>query len=57
MGNIWVFVLAGHETNVNTLTFIILLLACHPIAQRSTQADLDRILEGTPPEQWTYDAH
>ncbi|KAJ5636928.1 uncharacterized protein N7484_010241 [Penicillium longicatenatum] len=57
MGNLWVFVLAGHETNANTLTFIILLLACHPIAQRAMQVDLDRILQDTPPDQWTYEAH
>ncbi|PCG89216.1 Cytochrome P450, E-class, group I [Penicillium occitanis (nom. inval.)] len=57
LGNMWVFLLAGHETNANTLTFIILLLACHPIAQRAMQADLDRILGDTPPEQWTYDAY
>ncbi|THC87717.1 hypothetical protein EYZ11_012839 [Aspergillus tanneri] len=57
MGNIWTFVFAGHETNANTLTFIILLLACHPVAQRAMQADLDRILQDTPPDQWTYDAH
>ncbi|KAE8137314.1 cytochrome P450 [Aspergillus pseudotamarii] len=57
IGNIWNFVFAGHETNANTLTFIILLLACHPITQRTMQADLDRILQDTPPDQWTYDAH
>lgn len=57
IGNIWVFVLAGHETNANTLTFIILLLACYPVTQRAMQAELDRILGDTPPNQWTYDAH
>ncbi|KAJ5709630.1 hypothetical protein N7493_009921 [Penicillium malachiteum] len=57
LGNLWVFVLAGHETNANTLTFIILLLACHPIAQRAMQDDLDRILQDTPLNQWTYEAH
>lgn len=51
------FVLAGHETNANTLTFIILLLACHPVTQRAMQVDLDRILGDTPPDQWTYGAH
>ncbi|KAE8407188.1 cytochrome P450 [Aspergillus pseudonomiae] len=57
MGNIWTFVFAGHEANANTLTFIMLLLACHPVTQRAMQADLDRILQDTPPDQWTYDAH
>jgi len=30
LGNIFIFMFAGHEANANTLNFIIVLLACHP---------------------------
>ncbi|KAJ6007871.1 hypothetical protein N7540_011847 [Penicillium herquei] len=57
LGNIWLFMFAGHEANSNTLTFLILLLACHPTIQSAMQRDIDLILGDTPPEQWTYDVH
>jgi cytochrome P450 len=44
LGNIFIFMFAGHEANANTLTFIFLLLACHPRIQRLVQSDIDRIL-------------
>ncbi|KAI9044661.1 cytochrome P450 [Aspergillus affinis] len=56
-GNVFMFMFAGHEANANTLTFIILLLACHPKVQLAMQADLDRILGDTPPDRWSYDTH
>ena len=48
---------AGHEANANTLTFIFLLLACHPQIQDSLQADIDDILGSLSPSQWSYDLH
>ncbi|PYH91563.1 cytochrome P450 [Aspergillus ellipticus CBS 707.79] len=56
-GQIWLFQFAGHEANANTLTFIILLLACHPVTQRSLQHTLDTIVGDFPSSEWTYDAH
>ncbi|BCR97991.1 cytochrome P450 [Aspergillus luchuensis] len=56
-GNVFLFMFAGHEANANTLTFIILLLACHPTIQTALQSDLDAILGNTPPIHWTYDTH
>ncbi|KAJ5938242.1 hypothetical protein N7454_004584 [Penicillium verhagenii] len=56
-GNLWLFMFAGHEANANTLTFIILLLACHPATQRAMQADMDRIVGDTSPSEWSYEAH
>lgn len=50
---------AGHEANANTVTFIIILLACHPIIQRHLQHDVDRII-GSPTEasqSWSYGAN
>ncbi|GLA25232.1 hypothetical protein AnigIFM63326_001849 [Aspergillus niger] len=57
IGNVFLFMFAGHEANANTLTFIILLLACHPTIQTAVQSDLDKILENTPPSHWSYDTH
>ncbi|KAF2198220.1 cytochrome P450 [Delitschia confertaspora ATCC 74209] len=44
IGNIFIFMFAGHEANANTLTFLLLLLACNPGIQKATQEDIDRIL-------------
>ena len=44
LGNIFIFLFAGHEANANTLTFMFLLLACNPDAQRKAQADIDKLL-------------
>lgn len=54
MGQIFIFMFAGHEANANTLTFIILLLACNPDAQKLLQKDLDRILASRPAHSWSY---
>ena len=45
---------AGHEASANTITFIILLLACHPRIQRLVQQDIDRILKLRPVSEWSY---
>lgn len=53
---------AGHEANANTMTFIIILLACHPSIQRRLQHDIDRIvgslstLSASLPQSWSYEA-
>ncbi len=48
---------AGHEANANTLTFAILLLACHPSIQKLLQHDIDSILTSSvsPHEDWSYE--
>jgi cytochrome P450 len=44
LGNIHLFILAGHETAANTLAIAISLLAYHPEIQLALQKDLDSIL-------------
>ncbi|KAL8907499.1 MAG: hypothetical protein Q9207_001366, partial [Kuettlingeria erythrocarpa] len=44
LGNIFIFMFAGHEANPNTLTFIIALLACHLAIRQHLQHDIDRIV-------------
>ena len=48
---------AGHEANANTLTFAILLLACHPPIQKLLQQDIDSILDAavSPHDDWSYE--
>lgn len=55
LGNIFIFIFAGHETSANTLTYAITLLACRPDFQKELQADLDKILENRSPSQWSSD--
>ncbi|CAG8977354.1 hypothetical protein HYALB_00011369 [Hymenoscyphus albidus] len=43
IGNIFVFVLAGHETSGTTLQSAIILLACFPEVQRMVQEEIDGI--------------
>ncbi|KAL8717847.1 MAG: hypothetical protein Q9225_004954 [Loekoesia sp. 1 TL-2023] len=59
LGNLFIFMFAGHEANANTLTFIIVLLSCHPLIQKHLQHDIDSIVG--PPEsgqqKWSYQDH
>lgn len=57
MGNMFIFMFAGHEASANTLHFIILLLACNPEIQASMQEDINDVLDGKSKEQWSYDEH
>ena len=55
----FIIMFAGHEANANTLTFILLLLACHPSIQRRLQHDIERIfgkISPSSPGSWSYDA-
>ena len=55
MGNMFVLILAGHETAANSIHFTLLYLALHIPAQRRLQKDLDAILQSRPPDEWDYD--
>ena len=54
----FIFMFAGHEANANTLTFAILLLACHPTIQKRLQHDIDVSLDssGSSNQAWSYEA-
>jgi len=54
IGNLFVFLIAGHETSANSIHFSLLLLAIHPSTQRKVQQDIDRILEGRTPSDLDY---
>lgn len=55
LGNMFVLILAGHETAANSIHFSLLLLALFPKSQRAVQKDLDRIFQGRPTSEWDYD--
>ncbi|KAL8929261.1 MAG: hypothetical protein Q9208_001344 [Pyrenodesmia sp. 3 TL-2023] len=56
LGNAFVFLFAGHETTANSITFLLILLALNPSAQRRLQSTLSSLLpsRSTPPSQWPY---
>lgn len=55
LGNMFILILAGHETAANSIHFSLLYLALYPQSQRAVQKDLDRIFHGRPPAEWDYD--
>jgi cytochrome P450 len=57
LGNAFVVMLAGHETTANTLHFSMLYLAMNWVSQKRLQQDLDRIFNGKPMSEWTYEEH
>ena len=54
LGNIFVFIMGGHETSANTLSYAITLLACRPDLQKAMQSDIDNILGSRSPKQWSF---
>ncbi|KAF8848966.1 cytochrome P450 [Acephala macrosclerotiorum] len=55
LGNLFVFIVAGHETSASSLHMTILLLALHPHIQKHLQEELSDTLQGRPPFQWNYE--
>jgi cytochrome P450 len=55
LGNMFVLILAGHETAANSIHFSLVYLALNPKSQRACQKDLDKIFEGRPTSEWDYD--
>jgi cytochrome P450 len=53
MGNMFVTLVAGHETLSNSLAFILLLLAVYPEYQSEIQADVDRIFGARLQDDWS----
>ena len=55
MGNLFMFIIAGHETSANSIHFSLLFLALHPQAQRKVQSEIDKIFQGRPISEWRYE--
>jgi cytochrome P450 len=56
MGNLFIFIIAGHETSANSIHFSIILLALYPSLQRKVQHELSAIFQDRPISAWSYDA-
>lgn len=44
MGNIYVFLLAGHDTTAHTLAFSLMLLAIYPEIQEKALQEIDAVI-------------
>jgi cytochrome P450 len=55
LGNAFVLMLAGHETTANTLHFSLLYLAMNWGSQKRLQEDVEKVTEGKPIQEWTYE--
>ncbi|KAG4433097.1 hypothetical protein IFR05_011415 [Cadophora sp. M221] len=55
LGNIFVFIVAGHETSASSIHMTIMLLALYPSVQKELQKDLARILNGRPVSEWDFE--
>ncbi|KAH7350990.1 cytochrome P450 [Rhexocercosporidium sp. MPI-PUGE-AT-0058] len=49
IGNIFIFIVAGHETTANTLQTCLILLAMHPEVQKAVQHEIDSIWAAKKP--------
>jgi cytochrome P450 len=57
LGNLFVFMIAGHETSANTIYFTLILLALHPSFQKKVQEELADINQGYSVDNWSFDSH
>ncbi|KAF2109771.1 cytochrome P450 [Lophiotrema nucula] len=53
-GNLFIFILAGHETSANTMSFALSLLACRPDFQEALRADVEARTDDRDPATWNY---
>lgn len=55
LGNLFVFMVAGHETSANTIHFTLILLALHPNTQKKVHKELDVISQGRSAATWSFE--
>ena len=56
IGNLFVFIIAGHETSASSIHFSLIMLALNPSVQRRVQQELDTIFGTRSPSTWSYDS-
>ena len=56
IGNLFVFIIAGHETSASSIHFCLIMLALNPSIQRRVQQELDAIFGTRPVSTWSYDS-
>lgn len=55
MGNLFAFIVAGHETSANSIHFALIRMAMHPTMQRKVQREMEDIFNGRPVSKWEYE--
>ena len=55
LGNLFAFIVAGHETTANSIHFSLIHLAMQPLVQRKVQQDLEKVFGGRPVSEWEYE--
>jgi cytochrome P450 len=55
MGNLFAFIVAGHETSANSIHFSLIHLALQPLVQRKVQSNLEKVLGGRSVSEWEYE--
>ncbi len=55
LGNVFVMIVAGHETTANSIHFSVMELAINPRVQRLVQREVHSLLGDTTPETWDYE--
>ena len=53
-GNMFLSILAGHESSAHTLSIVLMLLAFRPEIQCALQSELDAIFEARSIKEWSY---
>lgn len=54
LGNIFFINFAGHDTNVNTMAYGILLLAAHPEVQEWLGKEIEEVVQDSSSKTWDY---
>jgi cytochrome P450 len=55
MGNLFMFIIAGHETSGNSIHFTLIYMALNPKRQQKMQKEIEDIFQGRPLSKWDYD--
>ncbi|KAF4633012.1 hypothetical protein G7Y89_g5111 [Cudoniella acicularis] len=55
LGNIFIFILASHETSANTLSFAVSILACRPSLQKALKVEIDKLSQGRKLHEWSFE--
>ena len=55
LADMFITIIGGHKTIATTIRFGLVLLAMNVSSQRNLQADIDKILQGKKPEDWSYE--
>ncbi|KAK2609107.1 hypothetical protein QQS21_002334 [Conoideocrella luteorostrata] len=54
LGNLFLVNFAGHDTNANTISFALMLLAAYPDVQNWIAEEVESVTNGRSVEQWEY---